>query len=391
MQPIVSATAAIALQEALKIIRKAKKNKRRTPVVAVAMFDLVGSTQLKRTVGHSRGTQTAIEHNLMCETIARKFGGSAIKYMGDGVFIEFDDPSKACLAAVEIRNSIAETNRFTTKVGITFGMVERMEIGGIPDLLGTTVDRCARLTSLALPSQILIDAVLYGAAESFLRDDPNLHISDATTRKAKGFDDLVVCELSSKGIGFVGFGPAFFDLVEEGRPPLDEKISFLATAEEELIEVGVGLTSFSGYFRRRRPSEFKETIDDLLNRGVSIRCLMLDPETDMARIYVNENKEPEYLNRMRDSLQMLKEIKEDYDSVGLHGFHIMTYDAIPRFHVTCADLDTPHGKMSVSHYLRGITRASTPAARFSRMSNPELFEKYAASLKSLLDIAREVR
>jgi class 3 adenylate cyclase len=183
MELTVSIAYDLILKEAIETIKKSIKNKKKTTTVAVAMFDLVGSTYLKRALGHSKGTHIVLEHNLMCEKISEKFDGSVIKHMGDGLFIEFEDPSNACLAAVEIRNAIAKAGRFQTKGGITFGMVERIKIGGIQDLIGTTIDRCARLVSLAQPNQILIDTVLYGVAESFIRDNSHLLISDPITKK----------------------------------------------------------------------------------------------------------------------------------------------------------------------------------------------------------------
>lgn len=83
------------IDEVLELLKKQMRHKQKTGVVAIAMFDLPDSTRIKLTEGHTKGTQLALEHNLICEKIAKSFGGSVIKHMRDGVFIEFEDPLKA--------------------------------------------------------------------------------------------------------------------------------------------------------------------------------------------------------------------------------------------------------------------------------------------------------
>jgi len=146
----------LLIDEIMSFLRSRIKQIKKTGVVAVAMFDLPGSTKLKITLGHSEGTRLVLEHNLICEKISNKYEGIIIKHMGDGVFIKFKNPIKACLAAMMIKRATLEDGRFSTKGGITFGVVESIDIGGTPDLIGTTIDRCARLSSMAIPGQILI-------------------------------------------------------------------------------------------------------------------------------------------------------------------------------------------------------------------------------------------
>jgi class 3 adenylate cyclase len=85
------------VDEVKELSRKQMKSRQKTRVVAIAMFDLPDSTRIKLTKGHTEGIQLALLHNAICERIAKRFGGSVIKHMGDGVFIEFENPIKACL------------------------------------------------------------------------------------------------------------------------------------------------------------------------------------------------------------------------------------------------------------------------------------------------------
>ena len=375
------------VDEVLDLSKKQMRQKQKTGVVAVAMFDLPDSTRIKLVEGHSKGTQLALEHNLICEKIARSYGGSVIKHMGDGVFIEFKDPLKACQAALNIKKATIEDGRFLTKGGITLGAVESIEIGGIRDLLGTTVDRCARLTSMAIPNQILIDQVLLTSIESFLRDKRGILIGERRTVKAKGIGEMSFHELSIEPYGFAGFGLPYLRIIEEGRMPLEEKMAFLSSAKEDIIELGIGLSSFSDNYYRQRPAECKDKLIYLLKKGVTIRCVILDPDSRIAGIYVRDNKEPSYLKRMKESLKKLFDIKMEFHRQGLDNFEILAYEAIPRFHASCIDLGKPYGKISVSHYLPQTLRSQNPVMQFSRYSNPELFEKYKLVVENLLSNA----
>jgi len=390
MEVILSAALKPVIDEALELLTKQMRHKQKTGVVAIAIFDLPNSTKIKLTEGHTKGTRLALEHNLICEKIAQSFGGSVIKHMGDGVFIEFKDPIKACQAALKIKKATIEDGRFVTKGGITLGVVESIEIGGIRDLLGSTVDRCARLVSMAIPNQILVDQVLLMSLESFLRDNKRIMISEPSTIKARGIGDLSVYELSIEPYGFAGFGLPYLRIIEEGRMPLKEKVEFLSSATEDIIELGIGLSSFSDNYYRQRSTEWKDRLICLLRKGVVIRCVILDPDSRIARIYLTDNKELSYLQRMKESLKKLLDIKAEFRKQGLDNFKILAYDAIPRFHASCIDIDKPFGKMSVSHYLPQTLRSENPVIQFSKYSNPELFEKYKSIVKNVLSNTSEI-
>ena len=390
-EPLTYSMLELIIDESNKLIKRKIKNKRKTiKTVAVAMFDLPGSTQIKLMEGHTIGTQRAIKHNLICEKISKKFGGNVIKYMGDGIFIEFDDPIKACEAALEIKKAIHENPEFTTKGGITIGVVETIEIiEGIKDLMGSTVDRCARIASFASKNQILIDQTLLDATESFLRDNDNIIISEPMKRSAKGIGKLNVFELSLKPLGFSGYNIISLNIIEEGRMPLGEKMDYLMSAKKEIIELGIGLTSFSDDFSRARTTEFKDKIVTILKKGIKIKCLVLDPNSEAAKIYVNYNNESKYLDKMKESLNELIRLKKEFLEEGLINFNILIYNDLPHFHASCVDLEESYGKISISHYLPKIPRAENPITQFSRESNPCLYEKYNQVIKKILENSKE--
>lgn len=351
----------------------------------VAMFDLTSSTSMKLLEGHTIGTRAALLHNLICREIVSKYGGSVIKELGDGILVSFGDSLNACLAAVDFKTAICKQSKFLTKGGLTIGEVEELKIGGIRDLLGAPVDRCARITSTALPGQILVDSVLYNGVLSFLKDEQNICIGPPETVNLKDIGPVVTRELSTKAIGFVTGRKLPFTLHEEGRLLIGQKVAFMQNAKKEIIELGVGLTTFTEYFTTRRHSEFKEHIVRLLEQGVNFKCVLLDPDQRIAKEYANDRNEPNLTKEIRSSIRQLKKLQDEFESLKLTGtFEIYAYKRLPHFHAVCVDPETDAGRMTVSHYLHGVQRAETPVFQFCRVVNKDMFEKYWFSIKELL-------
>jgi len=55
------------------------------------------------------------------------------------------------------------------------------------------------------------------------------------------------------------------------------------------------------------------------------------------------------------------------------------------------DGDSPNGKVMVSHYVYGLSRANCPVVEFSKQSNPALYDRYWDSLKKLAENARQLK
>lgn len=174
----------------MQLLRDAKaeasKIKGKRVSKTIAMFDLSGSTPLKLNFGHTLGTRAALQQNIVCRKIAEHYKGSVVKELGDGILIVFDDAVKACNAALDVEKVTWKIKNCSTKAGLTSGYVEEVKIGNIPDILGSTVDRCARIQSMALPGQILLDKALLVSIDSFLRDNPDISISEPNIVDLKG-------------------------------------------------------------------------------------------------------------------------------------------------------------------------------------------------------------
>ncbi len=346
-------------------------------VITIGIFDLTGSTPLKLEHGHHLGTRTALFHNHICRRIIEEFDGAVIKELGDGILSQFDDPLKACLAAVNMIVATKNFTDFSTKVALTIGEVEEIKVNDAQDVLGSAVDRCARLIGHADPDEIIIDKPLEEVVNSFIKDFDSLSIENPKVIELRGIGETEIFKLNINGYQF--------KLHSLGRRTINEKVQFFQSATSEVIELGIGLKTFSGYFFQRRSEEFKDHVIELLKKGVNFKCIMLNPDSQIASTYSADCGEPDYVNDMRRSLDKLKRIKKEFQGMNLSGrFDIYIYNKLPTFHAVCVDPSTPNGKFFISHYMYETERAETPGISFSKFSNPELFEKYYNSIQQLL-------
>lgn len=278
-----------------------------------------------------------------------------------------------------------------TKGGLTIGVVEEIEIGGARDLLGASVDRCARVQAVAVPGQILIDSALHDVVSSFLKDHENICLSPPKTVNLKGLGSTVVYELSTKEAPFVSFQRFPFAVSEEGRLLISEKVAFMQNAKHEIIELGIGLTTFTGYFVNRRPAEFKDYVVKLLKQGVTFRCMLLDPNCNIAKDYAKDREEKTLLYDIRDSIRELRAQQEEFRSFDLKGsFELHVYRHFPYFHAVCIDPRKDEGKITASHYMHQTPRAETPVFQFCKSLNKKIFAVYWASIKKLLAESKQL-
>lgn len=379
------------LNELKSLWLKVKRKKGKRTTKTIAFFDLVGSTPMKLKEGHTLGTRTVLFHNLICRKIVTKYNGIVIKELGDGILVAFDDPIFACRAAIDIKTATHKTEKILTKAGLTIGVVEEIKIAGIRDFLGTTVDRCARIQAAAVPGQILFDAALHDVASSFLKDNPNICVSPAKTLNFVGIGPTVIYELSTKETGFAACQRIPFTVHEKGRLPIEEKVAFMQNATHEIIEVGTGLTTFTGYFTNRRPAEFKDHVVKLIQQSVTFKCMLLDPDCNIAKEYAKDLKERTLIGDIRCSIKELKKQQREFESLNMKGsFEVYVYKHFPYFHAICIDPETGAGKITVSHYIHGLHRAEAPIFQFCKALNKEMFAKYWLSIKELLNKSRRV-
>jgi class 3 adenylate cyclase len=164
--------------------------KGKTTEIALGFFDLAGSTALKIEEGHFAGVAAAQQHNRICEDIGSRFTGRVVKSLGDGLLMTFDSSIDAALTAVNAVYAMQHSTDLQTKVGLTTGTVEHITIHGQPDIMGSAVDRCARLQALADPSEIIVDEAFYSSAQSLVTSYRGLRLTGSQLGVLKGIGEV---------------------------------------------------------------------------------------------------------------------------------------------------------------------------------------------------------
>lgn len=188
-----------------------------------------------------------------------------------------------------------------------------------------------------------------------------------------------------------------FTLHPDGRVSIPHKTAFISTAQKEVIEVGIRLKTFTEYFFSRKDKEYKEYVVALLKRGVCFKGYLLDPECNEARLYFDDRARADELEKdsvgeMKKVLEKLTRLIGEFDRQRYPGsFEIYLYRHIPCNHFLVVDHEAEGGKMMVSHYMYGVRRAECPVWEFTRSDQPELFAKYAVSLKAFIKEARALK
>jgi adenylate cyclase len=128
-------------------------------VPAMCFLDLVGYTRLTEEQGDAAAAALAETLAVLVNRSARGHGGVPVKWLGDGVMVQFREPAGAVLAALGMVEQLPEAGLPPVHVGVAAGPV--VVQGG--DFFGRTVNLAARIAAQASPGQVLVSQ---GVAES---------------------------------------------------------------------------------------------------------------------------------------------------------------------------------------------------------------------------------
>lgn len=187
-----------------------------------------------------------------------------------------------------------------------------------------------------------------------------------------------------------------FTFYEEGRLLPGEKVDFMKSAQDEVIEVGIRLRAFLEYMTRAADRNFKRPMEELLERGIDVKCYILDPDAQVVRMYFDDlakeiSKEKESEAVIREVIKGLVALSREFEEVGLPGkLEIYTYAHVPQAHYFVVDRNRPGGKMMVSHYIYGLPRGKCPVIAFTQKDKPQLFKKYKEGLEILMKGAKKI-
>jgi class 3 adenylate cyclase len=129
---------------------------------AMLFADMSGFTQLTEEGGDVLAVDYAATLSHLALNVTTTHRGRLVKQLGDGVMLAFTDRRAAIEAAVALRAAASETRLPALHVGISSGPV--IERDG--DYFGRTVNLASRLSGIAGPGEIVVDATTAEALEA---------------------------------------------------------------------------------------------------------------------------------------------------------------------------------------------------------------------------------
>jgi adenylate cyclase len=147
--------------------------------LVVGFADMVSFTQMSRGMDEGDLARMVESFEETAADLIASSGGRLVKTLGDEVLFSAESPVVGCEIALGLREAVAaHTSIPDVRVGVAYGPV--LPVMG--DVFGTTVNLAARLTSIARPGSVLIDAGL--AAE--LDGSPRYVVQRLVRRPARG-------------------------------------------------------------------------------------------------------------------------------------------------------------------------------------------------------------
>jgi TolB-like protein/class 3 adenylate cyclase len=133
-------------------------------LAAIVVADVVGYSRLL--AEDETGTLAALRERrkAVVEPLVKSHAGRVVKFLGDGVLIEFSSAVNAVAFALDLQRRMAELNepvaesrRILLRIGINLGEV----VGEGSDIYGDGVNIAARLEALAEPGGIVVSAKVH--------------------------------------------------------------------------------------------------------------------------------------------------------------------------------------------------------------------------------------
>jgi len=184
----------------------------RTGLVTLVFTDIVGSTQLKQTLGDREAVGRIQRHHALVRDLVRPFpDAQEVSTAGDSFFLLFARPSDAVRFALQLQHRLREQgwgdpHAVRDRIGIHLGEVVVEAGEGKPrDLYGLHVDTAARVMSLAQAGQILLTRSAFDSARQSLKGEEIEGLGELSWLNhgpylLKGLDEPVeICEVREAG------------------------------------------------------------------------------------------------------------------------------------------------------------------------------------------------
>ncbi len=178
--------------------------------LAVFFSDLKQSTRLYQHLGDARAYELVRAHFDIVFDAVERYGGSAVKTIGDGVMGTFFDSSSALRGVAESilnledlnqKAGLSEDDSLRLKVGLHTGACIVVTLNGRLDYFGSTVNIAARLSDMAQGGEILLSKRVLDDpnAQAFVE---NMNCDQEQLATLRGvLQALEICRLRPGGVG----------------------------------------------------------------------------------------------------------------------------------------------------------------------------------------------
>lgn len=150
---------------------------------AVGFADLVSYTSLSRQMNERTLAQLVQRFENKCAEIISVGGGRLVKTIGDEVLYVAETPEAGAEISLALAKAFTEDELLpSARVSMVWGRI----LSRLGDIYGPTVNLAARLTSLAEPGTVLIDAT----TAATLRDNERFVLMPHKARTVRGFGEV---------------------------------------------------------------------------------------------------------------------------------------------------------------------------------------------------------
>ena len=242
-------------------------------VVTLLFTDLVGSTELLEEIGEPAWDATLQSHLALLAATVAETGGRVVKSLGDGLMVEFANPTAAVRCALRMQELAAGQQSTEAAPNLRIGLHAGEALRQGDDLAGTAVVVAKRLCDRASGGQILASDTL----ARLVGDDTDAAFHPLGRLRLKGLRiPLAVVEVSPAGAAADRPGPSLRSSArhDAGRatvspPELVGRDRELAILEAELErsargecrcvlitgEAGIGKTRLAAELLARHPDD----------------------------------------------------------------------------------------------------------------------------------------
>jgi hypothetical protein len=176
----------------------------------------------------------------------------------------------------------------------------------------------------------------------------------------------------------------------DGRLSLQYKTAFIAEARERVIELGLQLKGLTTYFSGQNYRAYQDHVVRLLHKGVQLHNYLLEPECREAAVYLSDlalemPDAADGIQELKRICEKFRRIRADLAARQLPGeYQVWAYRHVPCGWFLVVDGHLPGGKMLVSPYLYGVSRADCPVIEIHKREQPALFRVYWKALQGMM-------